>query len=84
MSTAARLAAGATALVLAAALLVGCGPGDDAPRSESEPDVTTGVSGHDHPAEPVRSRPLRDGERRVTLPMPEAYTPEAPYGASGV
>ena len=77
-----RLRASATALVLTAALLVGCGADHDAPRSgpETETDATTGVSGHDHPVEPVRSRPLREGERRVTLTMPEAYTPEAPYG----
>jgi hypothetical protein len=73
--------AAATALLLAAALLSACGA-DRERRSAPEPeqDATAAVSGHDHPAKPVRSRPLRDGERRLTLTMPESYTPEAPYG----
>lgn len=76
-----RARAAAVVLLLTAALLSACGPdGEELSAPEPKQDVTTGVSGHDHPAKPVRSRPLREGERRVTLTMPEAYTPEAPYG----
>ena len=37
--------------------------------------------GHDgHSAEPVKAKPLRPGETRTTIEMPESYTPSAPYG----
>jgi hypothetical protein len=35
---------------------------------------------HGHSAEPARLGPLRPGEKRLTLAMPEAYTPSAPTG----
>lgn len=52
--------------------------GEVAPEREHE-------SGHvdDHSADyarPIESRPLRKEERRLTLSMPEAYTPSAPTG----
>lgn len=36
--------------------------------------------GHGHSAKPVRAKPLRAGESRLTLKMPEPYTPSAPTG----
>ncbi|GAA2123302.1 hypothetical protein [Nocardioides bigeumensis] len=50
-------------------------PSDKATDAEHE--------GHELPATPspsVKPKPLRAGERRVTLAMPEAYTPSAPNG----
>jgi hypothetical protein len=50
-------------------------PSDSATDDEHE--------GHTLPATPspsVKPKPLRAGERRVTLAMPEAYTPSAPNG----
>lgn len=77
--------ASALALVLAA-----CGTsGDDAPKggqADSKPTATASPEA-DHSehaqqagAAPVRHKPLRDGERRVTVRMPEDYTPSAPTG----
>ncbi len=69
-------------LALLTALLAGCGPDETTETeaaSRTAPTPAAG-SGHEHAADPVRSRPLRTGERRVTLTMPEAYLPEAPYG----
>ena len=37
-------------------------------------------AGHHGAAAPARSRPLRPGERRLSLEMPTAYTPSAPTG----
>ncbi len=53
----------------------------DAPGDEAT-DATAGHAGHDLAATPspsVPPKPLRDGERRVTLAMQEAYTPSAPH-----
>ena len=36
---------------------------------------------HADQAAPVRHKPLRPGERRVTVRMPETYTPSAPTGS---
>jgi hypothetical protein len=39
------------------------------------------AAGHAHASGPApRPRPLREGEERLTLTMPEPYTPSAPYG----
>lgn len=75
-----------TATVL---LLAACSTGSE-PTSGSAgaPDETTGApdSTHGDPGvygdggttEPARSVPLRDGEKRLTVSMPEPYTPSAP------
>jgi hypothetical protein len=49
--------------------------GAGADTDTGEPD---GHSGHS--ASPARLLPLRAGEKRITLEMPEAYTPSAPTG----
>jgi len=49
-----------------------------APTSEAPPEPPGGDA---HPdAEPGKLLPLRNGEERLTLTMPEAYTPSAPTG----
>lgn len=48
--------------------------------SETAEPVATGHDGHEA-AEPAKEVPLRKGERRATLTMPEAYSPSAPFGA---
>jgi hypothetical protein len=76
------------ALVATAALLAltGCGPGGDDGRTSAEPDdatSSTASDGHDThgaSAEPAKARPLRKGETRLTLEMPQPYTPSAPTG----
>ena len=81
-------------LTVAALTLTGCGPGEDggptsapaaAPSdSGTAPDGEDGAhDGHEPAATPTPSvplKPLRAGEERVTLAMPEAYTPSAPNG----
>ena len=76
-----RLTPVVTALLVAGAL-VACGP-DEQPRSAATPSATTGAAqDHQHGSEAVAAagpeRPLRDGERRLDLVMPEAYSPSAP------
>ncbi len=83
-------------LVSATLLLAACGTGADAPEPQAEPTSTAAEadpsaspateehaqgSGHGSTAKPAKLVPLRPGERRTTLLMPEAYTPSAPYGA---
>jgi hypothetical protein len=73
----------AAVAVLACATLAACGSGDssDKPASSTSkhtesaaPDSTGTATGA------ARPRPLRAGERRVTVKMPSAYTPSAPTG----
>ena len=55
----------------------------EAPGEPTEAEhAAAGHDSHGDPttAEPVPAKPLRKGERRVTLEMPEAYTPSAPNG----
>jgi hypothetical protein len=74
------------AAVTLAALLAGCSSGapepDRAGQVDEQPteDASTapGHAGEQVKAPP--SRPLRPGERRLTLEMDEAYTPAAPTG----
>ena len=75
------------ALLLAAAaclLLPGCAAQDDAPAPRSAPAGADGEQAaepaHQHATSVPRPRPLRDGERRLTLSMQEPYTPSAPTG----
>ena len=57
---------------------------------EPSPEVTDGTSdtatdqpssGHGHQAGATKPKPLRAGEKRLTLRMPATYTPSAPYDA---
>ena len=80
--TAGLAVAAALALVLSA-----CATNDpDRPEAESSPSPTATPAeihrshGPDAAAAPVRHKPLRAGERRVTVEMPEDYTPSAPTG----
>ncbi len=79
----------ALATVLLAGALVACGTGGqpaasppdtpDTPATPATPGSTTHPA--DHGPEPVASgpqRPLRTGERRLDLALPEAYTPSPP------
>ncbi|MGI8644752.1 MAG: hypothetical protein ACR2JD_00260, partial [Nocardioides sp.] len=82
------------AAVAATALLVlaGCGPADDdRPATSAGTSASRAAeagSDEDHegydltatPAPTAKPKPLRGGEERVTLAMPEAYTPSAPNG----
>ena len=80
-----RTAAGAALLALA---LAACSNGGDegtpqADRAAASPATPTpSPAADDHTAHtaPAKPKPLRSGERRVKLAMPEAYTPSAPYG----
>ena len=83
MSRPGRTAAALLALALAVA---GCSTGTQhvaSPAGAASPVATATPHGtHAAVATPTgRPRPLRAGERRVTLTMPAAYTPSAPYGA---
>ena len=80
-----RTAAGAALLALA---MAACSNGGDAgtPQAEraaaSPATPTPSPAADDHTAHtaPAKLKPLRSGERRVKVAMPEAYTPSAPYG----
>ncbi len=70
------------ALFSTVALLAGCGQtGQSAaePKASPSPSRATETS-QQHPAAPVRRKPLRDDERRVTVKLPQPYTPAAPNG----
>jgi hypothetical protein len=74
----ARTAAAAIALALAVA---GCSTRPDGDSSKADPTTSPTDAGHGaHATAPVAGKPLRPGERRVRVVMPEAYTPSAPYG----
>jgi hypothetical protein len=80
-----RLAACSAALLLAGALAA-CGP-EGAPRSArnvTDPTPTAGTvpDGHGGQVAAAAKDPLRKGEHRLELEMPEAYEPQAPT-ASG-
>jgi hypothetical protein len=80
-----RTAAGAALLALA---MAACSTGGDtatpqAERAAASPTTATpsrAADDHNAHAAPAQLKPLRAGERRVKLAMPEAYTPSAPYG----
>jgi hypothetical protein len=73
----------AAALLVLALSLAGC---STATRDASAPSAPSSASTTPHAthaavaAPTARPKPLRAGERRVTLAMPAAYTPSAPYG----
>ncbi len=55
----------------------------DEPASSGAPAPSAEGTGHSKnsgKAAPVRHQPLRKGERRVTVRMPQEYTPSAPTG----
>ena len=80
-----RTAAGAALLALA---LAACSNGGDAGTPQAERAAASPATATPSPAaddqtahtEPAKLKPLRSGERRVKVAMPEAYTPSAPYG----
>ena len=73
----------ALAAALVAMLAVaGCSPDTTNASSDSKPTASHTAHGThgSESAAPAAARPLREGERRVELKMPEPYTPSAPYG----
>ena len=48
--------------------------------SDTATDQPSTGSGHSHAGGTTKPEPLRQGEKRMTLRMPEAYTPSAPTG----
>jgi hypothetical protein len=80
-----RTPVAAVAFAVLALVLTACGTSDDATtRAGSTPAAqpTPTHSTHAAPAQaaPVKHQPLRPGERRVTVRMPETYTPSPPTG----
>ena len=78
----------AVATAVLALVLAACGTSSDHEGHEAKADAAptteaaTPSPHDDHVAQaaPVRHKPLRAGERRVTVRMPTAYTPSAPTG----
>ncbi len=64
--------------------LAACGSGDPGGGAKAGPTVPpatqTGSATGTTTTAPAKSKPLRAGERRVTVRMPSAYTPSAPTG----
>ena len=80
-----RTAVGAAllALAMAACSTGGNGGTPQAERAAVSPTSATPSQAADDHAEhaaPAKLKPLRSGERRVEVAMPEPYTPSAPYG----
>ena len=94
--TAVRRSAALCGLALALVLTACGGSDDDAtaneparteksstaqsPTPSATPTATEEAHEHAAQAAPVRRKPLRAGERRITLKMPADYTPSAPTG----
>jgi hypothetical protein len=81
--TATLVVVSALALVLAACGTTGNGDSEaarksSAPTAKPSPDQSSAAP--KAAGAPVRHKPLRPGERRVTVRMPEKYTPSAPTG----
>ena len=82
---ASRLSLRAALAACALALVAACGssPGStDAAQDppSAAPSSNQPVGEAPHPVEAVKPKPLRDGESRMTLRIPESYTPSAPNG----
>jgi hypothetical protein len=77
-----RAAAAAGVLLLLAACSETPGESEDPAAAPPVGEETSEAPGHDaHPdAKPGKLLPLRKGEKRLTLTMPEPYTPSAPTG----
>ncbi|MFN8194010.1 MAG: hypothetical protein U0R80_06950 [Nocardioidaceae bacterium] len=59
----------------------GAAPDEETPSATTASGAATDEpAADDHEIEATRPRPLRPGERRLTLTMPESYTPSAPTG----
>jgi len=77
-----RLAAALGALTLVAA----CGSSPDSTDAAQDSPTSAASSGNPpaveeaHPVEAVKPKPLRANESRMTLRIPESYTPSAPNG----
>ena len=69
----------ATALAGGVLLLTGCNGGTEAAAPETATAIQTAPEHHQSPAS-TKTVPLRPGERRLTVRMPESYTPSAPTG----
>ena len=88
VTTGRRRTTAAAAVLLAAALaLAGCSAGADEPadhlgqgREAAGDDVEAGAAHDEHSTTAPKPRPLRNGEERITLTMPEPYSPSAPTG----
>ena len=75
---------------VALVLLAACGPAGTTDRTAPDAEPGAGVTssptaagdghGDGRTPKPVRALPLRPGEERLTLTMPESYTPSAPTG----
>ena len=72
------------AFAASAMLLAGCSTASEpatrsADTTEESPTASHSEHGHaGHAGKAARTVPLRDGERRLTVSMPEPYTPSAP------
>jgi hypothetical protein len=80
LSLRAALAAGALALVAACGNSPGSTDAAQDPPPSDAPSSNQAVGETPHPVEAVKPKPLRDGESRMTLRIPESYTPSAPNG----
>ncbi|GAA3508322.1 hypothetical protein FHR32_008347 [Streptosporangium album] len=75
----------ATAVALAAILLIASCSGQRHPAASNHPDAapaTAAHGGHGESFEPPPVAPLRASERFVNLKLPEPYTPAAPSGGT--
>jgi len=80
LSLRAALAACALALVAACGSSPGSTDAAQDPPPSAAPSSNQPVAEAPHPVEAVKPKPLRDGESRMTLRIPESYTPSAPNG----
>jgi len=77
----ARRAVTVGCLAAVAMLLAACAGGSDGSVSSAAPSPSEAAGTHHHgTGAPARRVPLRDGEQRLTVTMPEPYTPSAPNG----
>lgn len=66
--------------LLSATLLVVSACGSSSTPTLERATTPSPHSGHSATAAPAKPKPLREGERRVDVRMPAAYTPSAPTG----
>jgi hypothetical protein len=81
VATGLRLRAGLAAAALA--LVAGCGnapASTDAQDPSPSPSASSPVVVQGDPVEAVKPEPLRPGETRLSLRIPQSYTPSAPHG----
>jgi len=76
-----RGAATTIALGFALTAMVACGqPEKEQPEARPSSDAATTGAADQHGVTSAKALPLRPGEHRMTLTMPDAYTPSAPNG----